>query len=172
MDNWHFRKSVLDGKYYNDLSEIPDLDLRHNIYAIRHALRQTQGKDTTVDMDFQLDVYNTWSQEAKRRGMTVGKRRVVSMASDKRRPHLTVGYAFNCPGCGYWHGVHVAETNHLGARWTFNGDPEKPTFEPSVLMREQPTGITCHLFVRDGMAQFCEDSTHDLRGQSVPLPEV
>lgn len=46
--------------------------------------------------------------------------------------------AFLCPGCGEAHQVTVD-----GSRgWTFNGDGDKPTFSPSVLVRgiRSPSG--------------------------------
>lgn len=84
-------------------------------------------------------------------------------------------------------------------RWGFNGDLDRPTFSPSILMRaghycktppvpgrcacdfqerfpgedpwEWPCQI-CHSFVRDGRIQFLPDCTHALAGQTVDLPEV
>jgi len=85
--------------------------------------------------------------------------------------------------------------------WGYNNNPDAPTFEPSVLVRsghyapshkphencwctfneervrkgEEPTkykcGI-CHSFVRNGRIQFLNDSTHELAGQTVDLPDV
>ena len=98
-----------------------------------------------------------------------------------------------CPGCK---GHHV-----INDLWSFNGDIDKPTFSPSVLVRsghyaphfkpgdncwctynaEQekkgeplaPFKCTiCHSFVRDGKIQFLNDCTHELAGQTVELPEV
>lgn len=77
---------------------------------------------------------------------------------------------FWCPGCDRAHGISVQP-----GRWTFNGDPLKPTFSPSVLsFHVHPeTGERvhdCHSFVRDGMIQFLNDCTHPLAGQTVELP--
>lgn len=83
-----------------------------------------------------------------------------------------------------------------GPRWGFNGDEAKPTFSPSLLVRSghfarddqrpgecycdaEERGVDagsfscsiCHSFVRDGMIEFLGDSTHDLAGQTVALPE-
>lgn len=72
-------------------------------------------------------------------------------------------WVFFCPGCGTIH--------HLSTGWTFNGDPERPTFSPSVLSYPvegiQPR---CHSFVVDGRIQFLSDSEHDLKGKTVDLP--
>lgn len=74
--------------------------------------------------------------------------------------------------------------------WTWNGDTEKPTLRPSVLTegteritdeehatlmaggKVTPRPYRCHTWVSDGRAQFLDDCTHDLRGQTVDLLEV
>lgn len=98
------------------------------------------------------------------------------------------GYMFWCPGCNDSHSVNVTSEN--GPRWSFNGNFEKPTFFPSVLCftsysetEENPDGspkklpggqrrTLCHLFVRDGMLDFCGDSPHHLAGQIVPMADL
>ncbi|GJD93385.1 DUF6527 family protein [Methylobacterium iners] len=100
---------------------------------------------------------------------------------------------FWCPGCDGAHSVRVGEG--AGPRWGFNGDYDRPTFTPSVLVRsghhipeqagkpcwcsynaehpERPAPFTCtvcHSFVTDGQIQFLTDSTHALAGQTVPVP--
>jgi len=95
---------------------------------------------------------------------------------------------FMCPGCNTEHNINSS--------WTFNGDVDKPTFNPSVLVRtghyasshkgdcwctfneehkDDPTSYKCsicHSFVRDGKIQFLDDCTHALKGQTVDLPEI
>lgn len=95
---------------------------------------------------------------------------------------------FHCPGCDDNHQIGVGT-------WTFNGDLERPTFTPSVLVRaiqwdvetypretfkrraERHAGVpagehtVCHSFVTDGRIQFLGDCTHELAGQIVDLPE-
>ena len=99
------------------------------------------------------------------------------------------GYLFECPGCGHDHVVEVVRSNgHPG--WTFNGDLDKPTFEPSLLVRgtrkitdEEHKRIMagekldipkfiCHSFITDGNIKFLDDCTHSLKGQTVPLKEI
>lgn len=100
-------------------------------------------------------------------------------------------YVFFCPGCRCSHGVWTTKGLN-GAIWGFNGNVEKPTFTPSLLItrpmwepavtedniaqwekepweQKQVTHV-CHSFVTDGMIQFLGDSTHELKGQTVPLP--
>jgi hypothetical protein len=111
--------------------------------------------------------------------------------ADGQGNHL--GWLFFCPGCKKRHAPSTG--------WTFNGDFEKPTFSPSILVtgvnmpEEDPatgdyrrgedgeylkdaegkllgwTPMQCHSFVRDGMIQFLGDCTHSLVGQTVPLPD-
>lgn len=75
--------------------------------------------------------------------------------------------AHYCPGCGHLHIIHVSRQNNVGAQWQWNGDADKPTFNPSVHIQGR-----CHYFLKDGMIEFLSDSTHKLAGQTVPLPEV
>lgn len=106
---------------------------------------------------------------------------------------------FKCPGCGYTHSVPV-EPNGGKPSWTWNDDPVRPTFRPSLLVRSghyvpgQPAAADCymckrnaatreaggsvgfecgicHSYVTDGRIEFLSDCTHPLAGQTVDLPE-
>lgn len=97
-------------------------------------------------------------------------------------------FMFFCPGCQEHHAVWTKKRNALGAIWDFNGDMERPTFNPSLLIRgKRPiTGEeyrrimageklaipdrVCHSFIRAGRIQFLPDCTHELAGKTVPLP--
>lgn len=93
---------------------------------------------------------------------------------------------FWCPGCDMAH--RIMHGTGTGQRWTWNGDVDKPTFQPSVLVQynhwvppatpdnPQPGPQTevkdvCHSFVTDGRIQFLTDCTHALAGQTVELPD-
>ena len=85
------------------------------------------------------------------------------------------GQAFFCPGC---QDVHVVNSAPSGPRWTYNGNPERPTFSPSILVTcnwskldQSDKDEICHSFVRDGQIQFLGDCTHKLAGQTVEVPE-
>lgn len=78
-------------------------------------------------------------------------------------------YEFMCPGCNKLHPFHTE--NPRGVIWTFNGNLEKPTFTPS-LMVDKDTPKQCHLNMTDGMIYFHPDSKHALAGQTVPIPEL
>src|SRR3546814_5434913 len=66
-----------------------------------------------------------------------------------------------------------------GPRWGYNGNPESPTFTPSILVsyngpdagRNGAPPAICHSFVTDGRIQFLGDCTHALASQTVDLPE-
>lgn len=75
---------------------------------------------------------------------------------------------FHCPGCKSSHVVN--ET------WTFNGDLDFPTINPSILVNGKcefynPAVPTCHSFVENGSIRFLDDCSHELAGQTVPIPE-
>ena len=96
------------------------------------------------------------------------------------------GLMFWCPGCDGAHRIqHGAGP---GARWSWNGNVNKPTFTPSVLVNydhwvppagpglPKPESQTlvreiCHSFVTDGRIQFLGDCTHALAGQTVDIPD-
>jgi hypothetical protein len=97
---------------------------------------------------------------------------------------------FRCPGCKTGHQVRVDPA--FGSVWGYNGNPDAPTFTPSILVRGhkytygpdgewdgwakdadgKPIPSVCHSFVTDGRIQFLGDCTHALAGQTVPLPEM
>lgn len=51
----------------------------------------------------------------------------------------------------------------------FNGDTEKPTLSPSLLVRGSKR---CHSFVKGGMIQFLADCDHPLANQTVELMDA
>lgn len=72
---------------------------------------------------------------------------------------------FWCPGCD---GPHMPRIEGAGVLWTWNGDSDKPTLQPSILVTLDIGH--CHSFVTDGQIQFLPDSTHALAGHTVELP--
>lgn len=77
--------------------------------------------------------------------------------------------AYWCPGCGYAHSIGVDQALSNGARWTWDGNAERPTFSPSVNVGPG-TRSQCHHFVRGGRIEFQSDCWHPLAGQTVDLP--
>jgi hypothetical protein len=84
-------------------------------------------------------------------------------------------FIFFCPGCKCDHGVWTTQRNRLNAIWSFNGNLERPTFSPSLLITleygEDGRKEICHSFIRDGQIQFLSDCTHDLKGKTVAIPD-
>lgn len=94
------------------------------------------------------------------------------------------GYAHWCPGCG--------EMHRIPDRWTFDGDVEVPTFNPSVKITGKQTvkingewtgewvlgpdgkalDDCCHYFLHAGHLFFQNDCVHSLKGKTVPLPVI
>lgn len=97
-----------------------------------------------------------------------------------------------CEGCKEVHILYVSNPNT--PNWTFNGDLEKPTFQPSLLVRTghyvsnqpQPPNCkfcndpdfadcrpctVCHSFITDGKIQYLSDCTHALAGKTIELSE-
>jgi Family of unknown function (DUF6527) len=97
---------------------------------------------------------------------------------------------FRCPACRTGHQVGVEAPATV--IWGFNGNGDRPTFTPSVLVRGtqievdaqgkwtgnwikdadgNPKPSICHSFVTDGRIQFLGDCTHAMAGQTVDLPD-
>lgn len=87
-----------------------------------------------------------------------------------------------CPGCNEVHGYRVEGEG--SPKWVFNGNFDKPTFTPSMLitvtersddddlpLRHPIQRTLCHYFIIDGKIQFCSDSPHSLSGETVDLPD-
>ncbi|KRB73435.1 DUF6527 family protein [Noviherbaspirillum sp. Root189] len=120
----------------------------------------------------------------------------MSALGSKLRQLSGGAVAFQCPGCNETHVVYVEACGNRPT-WGFNGDGDRPTFTPSVLVRtghfipgyedkqscwctyyaEHPDETRdfecriCHSFVTDGQIQFLSDCTHRLAGQTVPLSD-
>lgn len=90
--------------------------------------------------------------------------------------HADAGWHHWCPACKSLHAIAVEHPFENGARWTFNGDQEKPTFKPSVKVNWPTVGGAkqriCHYVLTDGIINYCGDCTHELRDQKIPLPDI
>lgn len=85
------------------------------------------------------------------------------------------GWQIKCPGCGNRHYFPK------DGRWTYNNNPDNPTFHPSMVETVNPKDskdyrpdvITsvCHFILIDGVATFCSDSTHSNAGKVLPLKD-
>ena len=80
-----------------------------------------------------------------------------------------------CPACGFEHGFSVdlvGHGKHQEHVWSFNGDYEKPTFNPSMgfnLDWQQEHHPVCHSFLSKGVWKFLADCTHAMASQEVPM---
>jgi hypothetical protein len=110
--------------------------------------------------------------------MDIDKRIVRDVVKDEGGP--VIGHMIFCPACGNSHMFDVG-------RWSFNGDHERPTFSPSMLVRGtrmitdeerdrimagekiEPEPLVCHSFVCDGRIEYLSDCTHEYAGKTVDL---
>jgi predicted O-methyltransferase YrrM len=93
------------------------------------------------------------------------------MAEKIRRYFRMAGIEFKCPGCHFWHHLPCEGFFNTGVpEWKFNSDSEYPTLEPSIRMICGE--LVCHSYVINGKIQFLADCTHELRGQTVDLPNI
>jgi hypothetical protein len=102
--------------------------------------------------------------------------------------------AFWCPGCDQAHQIAVRRdvANMEGPAWFWDGNPDAPTFSPSILVRtghftdkhqkdqcwcncdDPDPGFRCsqcHSYVTQGRILFLADCSHALAGQTVDLPD-
>jgi hypothetical protein len=90
------------------------------------------------------------------------------------------GYAHWCPGCESMHVFYTNKPAAGGALWTFNGDLERPTFGPSMVITTEAyedEGVhlpqeRCHYWLRSGGIEYLHDSTHQLKGLHIALPDL
>lgn len=85
---------------------------------------------------------------------------------------------FKCPGCASadktgLHMLPVSGDSNGKPMWDYDGNDDAPTLSPSILTRTGPNeSFVCHSYIRAGMIEFLADSTHELAGQTVPLPPL
>lgn len=84
---------------------------------------------------------------------------------------------FVCPGCiqlerGRGSGLHMLPVNSDKKKpsWDWDGDLEKPTLSPSIRTRNI-SGI-CHSYLEKGQIRYLSDCDHDLKNQTIDLPEL
>ena len=86
-----------------------------------------------------------------------------------------------CPACNELHEFAAERPFHNGARWSFDGNVNAPTFQPSMNIRVGPFPegskragqiAVCHYFLHSGRLQYLGDCTHKLSGQTVDLPDL
>lgn len=92
------------------------------------------------------------------------------------------GLAHYCPACKQMHLFSLDGYNSSGAKWRWDGSVEAPSFIPSMNIRCNMPGMdgyqpdagssVCHYYLSGGMIGFLPDCTHEMRGLSVPLPDL
>lgn len=93
-------------------------------------------------------------------------------------------YSFMCIGCGEYHVINTATPLPNKAIWKFNGDLNKPTFEPSIdyksgkfadpnwIDSDGLQSVHCHFRIIDGNIIFMNDCSHDKAGKTFELPDI
>ena len=114
-------------------------------------------------------------------------------AIEKSDPRMEAhcDFLFWCPVCKCGHGIWTKQRNGMGAVWSFNGDMEKPTFQPSLLITQDlwthpvtPENLkeweakpwhqekvrhVCHSYIVNGTIQYLGDCTHEFAGRTIPM---
>lgn len=79
-------------------------------------------------------------------------------------------YVHWCPACKCCHSINVEkETADTGALWSFNQQPESPTFSPSIRVGEWQN--RCHYTIENGAIVYHGGSMHAYAGRTVPMQE-
>lgn len=87
--------------------------------------------------------------------------------------------AIFCPACGCYHYFPKKVKPEIPG-WTWNGDMDKPTFTPSMVVRVGPFPDSskyagqirvCHSVVSDGKITYLHDCSHNMKGQTVEIPD-
>lgn len=77
-------------------------------------------------------------------------------------------FLYMCKGCGYDHAFALESE---GGHHAFNMDLNNPTVTPSLLQNFSADKI-CHSFITDGKIYYLGDCWHDLKNQTVELPDI
>jgi hypothetical protein len=88
-----------------------------------------------------------------------------------------------CPGCQEYHSLHTGRPNSDGVRLKFNNSMEFPSFLPVNIGRIINSGLNrskhandttwkCVFTIKFGKISFSADSSHELAGQTVDLPDL
>jgi len=85
-----------------------------------------------------------------------------------RYPKYAVIY---CPACECLHRARLTHFLDPKNVWEYNGNPESPSLSPSCRL---VTGDKecCHFTLEDGVLIYDKDSTHELAGKNVDLPDI
>lgn len=87
----------------------------------------------------------------------------------------TKGVTWQCPACGHHHFVYIEMPNPWGWAWSFNGDLERPTLNPSVDGDKTDPAKRCHCVITDGVIHYQNDQGSNMaewRCQAVPMVDL
>ena len=85
---------------------------------------------------------------------------------------------YRCPACNQLEYIpYQGGTEHKGPVWKFNGNLESPSLQPSVRHfvpdeKGRVKETICHYYLTNGHINYCTDSPHAFRGQTVPIPQL
>jgi hypothetical protein len=96
-----------------------------------------------------------------------------------------LGFSIHCLGCDHRHVLFtrpwkkdLTKASLDGPVWSFNGNVDRPTFSPSLVVHEAKwddgtiAHHRCHSFIRDGQIQYLSDCGHSMAGRTLDLPEI
>ena len=87
------------------------------------------------------------------------------------RDGKTIGYMVKSPATGNMICFYT-NPEYSPCCWTFNGDMERPTFSPSMLLHANNVFVREHFFVRDGKIRYLSDCDHAMAGMTVDMVDV
>jgi len=101
----------------------------------------------------------------------------MRVLSNKLAEGLPDAHVVWCPACKILHKFYVNSFGLNKARWTWNGDINRPTFSPSLIITissgdKNKSDIRCHSFLKNGIWEYLNDCTHEMAGKKVPLPDL
>lgn len=87
-----------------------------------------------------------------------------------------IDYWFYCPACQCRHSIRVGkDVPESVPKWSFNGNREKPTFEPSLRVLipdnnpKDQWKTKCHIIIKDGMIEYCADCPHSMASKTIQM---
>jgi len=99
------------------------------------------------------------------------------MQEEKIRRIKGIGWSHWCPGCEEYHLFSTDKPNSRGAKWSFDGNEQKPSFAPSMKISVEWSKTdaamkdeTCHYFLTEGKLNYLPDTTHEFSGRTIDLP--
>lgn len=97
----------------------------------------------------------------------------ISYMLSKYLMHHAGGPAIWCPGCKCLHPYRLeAPKGSSWPTWTWDGNVEKPSFKPSMLINKHHPQMRCHFHVTAGQIIYCSDCHHELSSMTIDLPEI